>query len=107
MFFVNHGEDDSANTFVKKLESELNIPAYAPFSGAEFDMISGEIIVDAKPVPIPKKKRNTANFSASYSRLLSASERLSALVKNSSGCANADMNKLAEAINKLCDDWEF
>lgn len=107
MFFVNHGEDDSANTFVKKLESELNIPAYAPFSGAEFDMISGEITVDAKPVPIPKKKRNTANFSASYSRLLSASERLSALVKNSSGCANADMNKLAEAINKLCDDWEF
>lgn len=107
MFFVNHGEDDSANALVNRLESELNVSAYAPFSGAEFDMISGEITVDAKPIPIPKKKRNAANLSASYSRLLTASERLSALVKNSSGCANADMNKLAEAINKLCDDWEF
>ncbi len=105
-FFVNHGEASSAENFAHTLREKLGAEAYAPYSGAEFDLISGEITVDAQPVPIPKKK-NTANMNAAYVELSAASDRLSELIKNSSGRANADMRKLTEAINTLCDNWQL
>ncbi|MBQ9809215.1 MAG: MBL fold metallo-hydrolase [Ruminococcus sp.] len=105
-FFVNHGEASSAENFAHTLREKLGADAYAPYSGAEFDLISGEITVDAQPVPIPKKK-NTANMNAAYVELSAASDRLSELIKNSSGRANADMRKLTEAINALCDNWQL
>ena len=105
-FFVNHGEASSAENFAHTLREKLGADAYAPYSGAEFDLISGEITVDAQPVLIPKKK-NTANMNAAYVELSAASDRLSELIKNSSGRANADMRKLTEAINTLCDNWQL
>mgnify|MGYP007102029934 CR=1 FL=1 len=74
--------------------------------GAEFDIAENVITIDAEPIPIPKKK-NTANYSIAYSDLLAASERLSALIKDSDGRTNADMRQLTEAIHKLCDDWKL
>ena len=46
-------------------------------------------------------------MSESYSQLTEASERLSELIRASEGRTNADMRKLAEAINSLCDDWQL
>ena len=80
---------------------------YVPYSGAEFDLISGEVTIDAKPLLIPKKENAGANNNIYYKELLSATERLSALIKDSQGRANADMRKLADKINKLCDKWEL
>lgn len=106
-FFVNHGEDSSAEALAETLRRKLGADVYAPYSGAEFDIGKGEITVDAAPVLIPKKKRNTANMSESYSRLTEASERLSSLIRASEGRTNADMRRLAEAINSLCDEWQL
>ena len=89
-----------------RLRDELGAEVYAPFSGAEFDIAENIITVDAEPIPIPKRK-NTANYSVAYSDLLAASERLSALIKDSDGRTNADMRQLTEAIHKLCDDWKL
>lgn len=104
MFFINHGDDKSVKAFGERLKAELGANVYEPYSGAEFDLISGEVTVDAKPVPVPKKAA-AANVSAAYSSLTAATERLAALVRASEGYANADLRKLAEAINKLCDKW--
>ena len=106
LFFINHGEASSADSFAQRLHEELGTATYAPYSGAEFDLISGEITVDAAPIPLPKKEHQ-ANISVTYSDLLSASDRLARLIKLSDGRANADMRKLTEAINKLCDEWEI
>lgn len=106
MYFINHGEAVSADSFAQKLRDELGAKAYAPYSGAEIDLITGEITVDALPMPI-EKKVNTANNNIYYNDLLMASDRLYQLIKSSSGRANADMRKLAEKINKLCDKWEL
>ena len=46
-------------------------------------------------------------MNAAYVELSAASDRLSELIKNSSGRANADMRKLTEAINTLCDNWQL
>ena len=105
-FFVNHGEASSSESFAQRLRDELGAEVYVPYSGAEFDIAENVITVDAEPIPIPKKK-NTANYSIAYSDLLAASERLSALIKDSDGRTNADMRQLTEAIHKLCDDWKL
>ncbi|MBE6865308.1 MAG: MBL fold metallo-hydrolase [Ruminococcus flavefaciens] len=106
-FFVIHGDADSAESFVQRLRDELGADAYAPYSGAEFDITEGVITVDADPIPIIKKEFNTANASIAYSDLVAASDRLSRLIKLSDGRANADMRKLAEAINRLCEEWQL
>ncbi|MCR4888810.1 MAG: MBL fold metallo-hydrolase [Ruminococcus sp.] len=105
-YFINHGEATSAESFANRLREEFGFEAYAPYSGAEFDILTGEITIDAAPKPIPKKEHQS-NISVCYSDLLSASNRLAQLIKLSDGRANADMRKLTEAINKLCDEWEI
>lgn len=102
--FVNHGDYEAAEALSDKLRNELHLDVYAPYSGAEFDMITGEITYDAQPILIPKEKKN-ANASAAYNELLNASDRLYKLIKENSGRTNADMRKLAEAINLLIEDW--
>lgn len=104
-FFIIHGDAQSADSFAQRIRDELNIDAYAPYSGAEFDIADGRITVDAKPVLIPHKK-NTANNNIYYNDLLAASDRLYRLIKDNDGRANADMRKLAEKINKLCEEWQ-
>ena len=105
-FFVNHGEASSSESFAQRLRDELGAEVYVPFSGAEFDIAENVITIDAEPIPIPRKK-NTANYSIAYSDLLAASERLSALIKDSDGRTNADMRQITEAINKLCEEWKL
>ena len=105
-FFVNHGEASSSESFAQRLRDELGAEVYVPFSGAEFDIAENVITIDADPIPVPEKK-NSANLSIAYSDLLAASERLSALIKDSEGRTNADMRQLTEAIHKLCDDWKL
>ena len=104
--FVNHGEASSSESFAQRLRDELGVDVYVPFSGAEFDIAENVITIDAEPVPVPKRK-NTANFNIAYSDLIAASERLSTLIRDSDGRANADMRKLTEAIHKLCDEWKL
>lgn len=104
-YFVVHGDDESAKSFTQKLKDELGADAYAPYSGAEFDIAEGVITVDAEPIPIPKKKNSGSNMNVYYNDLITASDRLARLIQKSEGRTNADMRKLAEAINILCDDW--
>ena len=106
-FFINHGDDVSTMSFAQRLRDELGADAYAPYSGAEFDIGEGVITIDAAAMPIPKKAVNTSNMSAAYSDLIAASDRLSRMIKLSDGRTNADMRKLAEAINRLCEDWSL
>lgn len=106
-FFVIHGDAPSADSFVQRLKDELGADAYAPYSGAEFNIASGEITVDAAPVLIPKKAKSYGNTNVYYNDLLAASDRLYRLIKQNDGRANADMRKLTEIINRLCDEWQI
>lgn len=104
-FFIVHGDASSAESFAQRLRDDLGADSYAPYSGAEFDIASGQITVNAEPVLVPKKSVTGGNNNVYYNDLLSASDRLERLIKANSGRPNADMRKLAELINKLCDDW--
>lgn len=102
--FIVHGEDTVCTSFAECLRTEYGQKTYAPYSGTEFDLVSGQFIREAGPVPIKKKARSAA--ASLYAKLLAAAQRLLALVKNSEGMPNKDMGKFADQINSLCDKWQ-
>ena len=53
--FVIHGETTAADTFTELL-NEQGISAYAPYSGTEFDVASGQFLHEAEPVYLEKPK---------------------------------------------------
>lgn len=134
--FVTHGEDKVTEIFRDRLITELGLDAYAPFSGAEFDLLSGQILVDAQPVPIEKGEKkevielesedgsgfvrrkgtdrgaampaSSQNKKAAlvYTRLVAAGNRLMSVIRKNRGSANRDLTKFTEEITRLCDRWD-
>lgn len=100
--FVNHGEEQTAEEYKEHLKRDFEINAYAPYSGAYCDLISGKF-VNAEPVRIVKK---SSKGSPAYQRLVSALNRLSGIVGRSSGLTNKELAKLTDTINNLCSKWE-
>ena len=135
MVFVTHGEDKVTEFFRDRLINELELNAYAPFSGTRFDLASGKFEVEAPPVPIEKEEAqarqaqrqdggavvrrkgsdrgavtvvSSKNKKAAgiYTRLVDAGNRLLAVIRHNEGGANKDLVRLTEEINRLCDKWD-
>ena len=73
MVFVTHGEDEVCRLFAGRLDRELGLNAYAPYSGTEFDLSSGELVYEAPPVPIEKPE--TTGSSAENAMPAKAADR--------------------------------
>lgn len=103
--FVVHGEDSVCDTFADLLNKEYGYHAYAPYSGTQFDLASGELIKVGVPIRIKDgaKQRRAAGI---YARLLGAGQRLMAVIKRNEGGANKDLAKFASQIEALCDKWD-
>ena len=52
--FVTHGDDAVCQLFRDRLINELHLDAYAPYSGTEFDLLSGKFLYEAEPEEIEK-----------------------------------------------------
>ena len=98
--FVNHGEDAVMEEYRRHLEDK-GYKAYAPYSGAWCDLLTGEF-EQAEPVKVVRK----AAPSTGYQRLCASLDRLAALVGASKGLTNKDLAKLTDSINNLCSKWE-
>ncbi len=101
--FVVHGEDSVCKLFTECLKIEHGINAYAPYSGARFDLVSGNFIYEAEPVVVKKKAHGVSDV---FARLLASGQRLIAVIHKNEGGANKDLAKFADQINSLCDKWE-
>ena len=101
--FIVHGEDSVCMSFAKCLEEEYGYDTYAPYSGTEFDIISGMITKEGIPIPIKKKEYTLV--SDVYARLKAAGARLMGIIARSEGISNKDKAKFADQINSLCDKW--
>ncbi|MCR5282574.1 MAG: MBL fold metallo-hydrolase [Lachnospiraceae bacterium] len=100
--FVVHGEDSVTTAFAGCLRHEYGFDSYAPYSGAEFDLLTGEITYDPEPVPV-KKRRVVSDI---FNRLLAAGARLMAVIQKNEGGTNKDLAKFADQINALADKWD-
>ena len=100
--FVVHGEDSVTTAFAGCLKHEYGFEAYAPYSGTEFDLATGEFVYEAEPVAV-KKRRVVSDI---FNRLLAAGQRLIAVIHKNEGGTNKDLAKFADQINALADKWD-
>lgn len=103
--FVVHGEDEVSTGFAKCLCDEYGLNAVAPYSGAEFDMISGRFIKEGERI-LKAKKPVQRKANDVFERLLAAGRRLLTVIKHNEGGANKDLAKFADQINSMCDKWD-
>ena len=76
MVFVVHGEDTVCDDFTTCLNEEYQIPAFAPFSGALFDLATGVWIKEGLKIPVSAEKPAAKRKSDMYTRLIEAGKRL-------------------------------
>jgi len=105
--FVNHGDDGACMIF-QKLLTQMGYHADAPYSGTEYDLITGRMTVfaDSKPIRREEITKGSARARAVYGDLLSAAEALLAFVKTCKGRTNKDNAKLASQIRNLIEKWK-
>ncbi len=104
LVFVNHGDAESAESFTHCLNDELGYKAFAPYSGACFDLRLGQFTRITEPRLIEKKpggKQRTQ--SAVFLRLIAAAEKLLQTARNLEGRANKELARYADAIEKLTE----
>ena len=80
----------------------------APYSGAEYDLVTGNMTVyaDAKAVKREEAHKGSARARAVYGELLAAAEALLAFVKTCKGRTNKDNAKFASQIRSLMEKWK-
>ena len=103
--FVNHGDDDSCRAF-QELLTEKGYRADAPYSGTEYDLLAGKMIVSTEPVQITKVIKGNVRAAAVFGDLLVAAESLLALVKKCKGRSNKENAKFAGQIRSLIEKWK-
>ncbi|MDI9243246.1 MBL fold metallo-hydrolase RNA specificity domain-containing protein [Fusibacillus kribbianus] len=104
--FVVHGEDSVCDSFAECLKEEYGMDAYAPFSGAVYDMMADSFVSEGVRILKRREKPAAKRASTVFARLVAAGERLMAVIRKNEGGANKDLAKLADQINMLCDKWE-
>ncbi|MGM9521129.1 MAG: MBL fold metallo-hydrolase RNA specificity domain-containing protein [Oscillospiraceae bacterium] len=101
--FVNHGSDESCTDFTRCLNEEKGYNAFAPYSGTEFDLASGQFIRITDGVRIKKETPARTRANAAFSRLMAAAERLMDTARSCEGMANKDLIKYAGLIDSLTE----
>ena len=106
MVFVNHGEDASCETFRATL-TELGYQAEAPYSGTEYDLLTGKLTAYTDGVRIDREAafKGSQRAKQVYGELLAASEELLALVKSRKSKTNKENAKLTAQIRSLIQKW--
>lgn len=107
MVFVNHGDDASCEAFRATLAS-MGYHAEAPYSGTEYDLLTGKLTVYTEGVKINRAEafKGSQRAKQFYSELVAAAEELLALVKTRKGKTNKDNAKLTSQIRSLIEKWK-
>ncbi len=109
--FVVHGEDLVCEDFTKCLKEEYGYNAFAPYSGACFDLGANQMISEGVKIPVAPKELPRGHAAseggkrAMYlaNQLDLANKRLQQIINLNKGGTNRDMEKLLKQINDLCD----
>ena len=107
MVFVNHGDDDQCEAFRQTLQ-DMGYQAEAPYSGTEYDLITGKMTVytEGKLIDRVQAFKGSQRAKQVYDELVAAAEELLRLVKKRRGMTNKDNAKLTDQIRSLIDKWK-
>ncbi len=105
--FVVHGQDEVTDLFAERLHTELGLDATAPYPGAVYDLTNAVFTSEGQHQRLVKARESTPRKqSAVYARLVSAGERLLAIIRRSEGLANKQLAKFADQLEALCEKWD-
>ena len=104
--FINHGSDTVCDEFANTVYEKYGYSAVAPYSGGEYDLITGECITEGIKVKIDKSAKRSSATTTVFERLLMAGKRLMAVIERNRGSSNKDNAKFADQINELCNKWD-
>lgn len=107
MVFVNHGDEGSCEAFRSTLES-LGYHAQAPYSGTEFDLLTGRLTTYTEGIRIDWQAafKGSQRARQIYNEMVAAAEELLAMVIARKGRTNKDNAKLTAQIRALTQKWK-
>ena len=105
--FINHGDDDSVLEF-KKLLTGAGYNAEDPYSGTEYDLLTGKMTIytEGKKIDRTVNAKGTQRAQAVFDELVAAAEELLRLVKRRRSMTNKDNAKLTDQIRSLINKWK-
>ena len=126
--FVTHGEEQVAQVFAGRLRDELGLTVDVPYNGEIWALPeAAKISEGSRERALSREERRAAQRAprqaqpgqvaqqpsghaspereSAYQRLITAGDRLNALIRRSDRLNNKNMAKLAEQILKLLDRW--
>ena len=106
MVFVNHGETEACEAFRDLLNAQ-GYTAEAPYSGMEYDLLTGRMTIysEGRPVIKEEKTKGSARANAVYRELVNAAQELLALALSCKGRTNKDNSKFTDQIRNLINKW--
>ncbi len=104
--YVNHGNDAVCDEFAATIRERLDFEATAPYNGAVYDVLTGELLEEGNRVRKEKTSARKSRNDMVFDRLLNAGKRLLAVIEKCRGRSNKDLAKFADQINRLSDKWD-
>ena len=103
--YVNHGDDEVCDTFAAAIREALKVEAVAPYSGDEYDLLTGECTARGRIVKLTRQSDGRRRANAIYDKLLAAGKRLLFIIEQSKGLTNKELARFTDQINALCDKY--
>lgn len=108
MVFVNHGQDTVCDEFAETIQERFDIKATAPYSGSEYDLLSGVTLIQGNTHRIQKQTQTCVQKkeSPAFRELMAAGRWLTSIIQKYRDGASTDLKKFAKQIIALCEKWD-
>ena len=103
--FANHGDDEVCDSFAAYITERLSFPAIAPYSGDEYDLLTGQCTAKGVIVKITKVSDGRRRANTIFDKLVSAGKRLLQIIEQCKGLSNKELARFTDQINALCDKY--
>ncbi len=102
--FVTHGQAAVCDFFAGRLKDELSLDSFAPYPGAQVDLLKNSILTEG--VKEKARAKTPSRPDTVFDRLVAAGERLLGVIRKNRGGANKSLAKFTDQINSLSDKWD-
>ncbi len=103
--YVNHGDDEVCDTFAATIREQLGVDAVAPYSGDEYDLLTGECTARGRVVKLTRQSDGRRRANTIFEKLVAAGKRLLRIIDQSKGLSNKELSRFTDQINALCDKY--
>ena len=104
MIFINHGEEESCESFKTLLSETYDYVVEAPYSGTQYDLATGACTIRTAGRRIVPK--GTLKARTTYNALIAAAQALLELARAFRGHTNKEIEQFTAHINALTEKWK-